>query len=313
VSWVTTVSSGPDLFSVKASVIWLAALFAVLVFHCRHLIFMRGQHRWYHASHVVMLVGMIYMYGSVAFGWHWFPEPMWLVVYVATSAAIIGGMMMRFEQRRSLRYLWILALAQQGSMIYMWMPMANWMPWLSYALAGYFTLETLAWLTRVWNKPVHSSAAIGGSGSMVMTLEPRSVLGNICMSMMAASMAYMFIGMQLMMSPMPRPSQLLAQKQQPLPAQSETAPGRYKPGSSAATQAPNAVASEPERPSAETVPPAVATTYIIVSGDTLGSIATRLYGNARQWHNIEKANRGLDPRRLHVGQALKLPSPISPR
>jgi LysM repeat protein len=313
VSLVTTVSSGPDLLSVKASVFWLAALVAVLAFHCRHLIFMRGQHRWYHASHVVMLVGMLYMYASVAFGWDLFPERMWLFVYVATSAAIIGGMIMRFEQRRSVSYLWALALAQQGAMIYMWMPMANWIPWLSYALAAYFTLETVAWLTRVWNNPVHSGAATGGSWSMVMILEPRSALGNICMSMMAASMAYMFIGMQLMMSPMPRSSPLLAQKQQRVLTQSEVAPGGYKPGSLAATQAPDAVAIEHERSTAETAPPAVATTYIIVSGDTLGSIATRLYGNARQWHSIEKANRGLDPRRLHVGQALKLPSPISPR
>jgi LysM repeat protein len=156
-------------------------------------------------------------------------------------------------------------------------------------------------------------AAIGGSGSMVMTLEPRSVLGNICMSMMAASMAYMFIAMQLLMSPMPRASQLLAQRQQPVPAQSEMARGRYKPGSLAATEAPNAVASELERPPAETALPAVANTYIIVAGDTLRGIAAQLYGNAKQWRSIKQANRGLDPRRLHIGQALKLPSPISPR
>jgi Domain of unknown function (DUF5134) len=181
-------SSGPDLLSLKASVIWLAVLFAVLVFHCSHLIFMRGQHRWHHASHIVMLVGMLYMYASVAFGWDWFPEPVWLFVYVATSVAIIGWMMMRLEQRRSLSYLWVLALAQQGAMIYMWMPMQDWMPWLSYALAGYFALETLAWLTRAWNKEAYSSAAAGGAGSMIMTLEPRSTVGHICMSMMAASM-----------------------------------------------------------------------------------------------------------------------------
>ena len=202
-------SFGPDLLSLRASVIWLAALTAVLVFHCVHLIYMRGQHRWYHASHVVMLVGMLYMYASVAFRWDWFPQPMWLLVYVATSAAIIGWMMIWYEQRRSLSYLWVLALAQQGAMIYMWMPMPDWTPWLSYALAGYFTLEATVWLTRTWNKPVHSGAVVGGAGSMVMTLKPSSALGNVCMGTMAASMAYMFVGMQLMMSPMPRPSQLL--------------------------------------------------------------------------------------------------------
>jgi Domain of unknown function (DUF5134)/LysM domain len=306
-------SLGPDLLSPKASVIWLAALLAVLVFHCSHLTHVRGQNRWYHCAHVVMLFGMLYMYAFVAFGWHWFPADIWMLIYAVTSAAIIGWMLVRFVQRRSLSYLWVLALAQQGAMIYMWMPMADWMPWLSYPLAGYFTLETMAWLTWARNKPVHRSAVAGGPRSMVMDLEPRSAFGNICMSTMAASMAYMFVGMQLMMSPMPRPSQLLAQQQQAAPPRGERNPGRYEPGSLPATQAPNAVASEPARPPAETTPPAVAHTYTVVAGDTLRGIAARLYGNARQWHSIEKANPGLDPRRLRIGQVIKLPLAVSPR
>jgi hypothetical protein len=300
-------SLGPDLLSPKASVIWLAALFAVLVFHCGHLTHGRGQNRWYHCAHVVMLLGMLYMYAFVAFGWHWFPADVWMLIYAVTSAAIIGWMLVRFVQRRSLSYLWVLALAQQGAMIYMWMPMADWMAWLSYALAGYFTLETIAWLARAWNKPVHSSAVAGGGGSMAMTLQPRSAFGHICMSMMAASMAYMFVGMQLMMSPMPRPSPLLAQQQQPASPQGEMAPGRYEPGSLPATQKPEAAASEPARPPAEATPPA------IVAGDTLRGIAARLYGNVQEWHGIEKANPGLDPRRLRIGQVINLPLAVSPQ
>jgi LysM repeat protein len=306
-------SLGPDLLSLKASVIWLAVLFAVLVFHCGHLTHVHWQNRWYHCAHIVMLLGMLYMYAFVAFGWHWFPADVWMLIYAVTSAAIIGWMMARFKQRRPLSYLWVLALAQQGAMIYMWMPMADWMAWLSYALAGYFTLETIAWLTWARNKPVYSSAVAGGPRPMVMTLEPRSAFGNICMSTMAASMAYMFVGMQLMMTPMPRQSQLLAQQQQAAPPRGEQAPGRYEPEPLPATQAPNAVASEPARPPAATAPPAVANTYTVVAGDTLRGIAARLYGSAREWHSIEKANPGLDPRRLHIGQAIKLPSAVSPR
>jgi nucleoid-associated protein YgaU len=148
---------------------------------------------------------------------------------------------------------------------------------------------------------------------MVMTLEPRSAFGNICMSMMAASMAYMFAGMQLMMSPMPRPSPLLAQHQQPAPPQAEMTLGPYGPGSLGATQKPEAAASEPARASAKTSPPALADTYTIVAGDTLRGIAARLYGNAQDWHAIDKANPGLDPRRLRIGQAIKLPLAVSPR
>jgi LysM repeat protein len=311
VSLPMMMSSGSDLLSARASVIWIAALFAVLIFHCSHLFHMGGERRWYHCAHVVMLLGMLYMYATVAFGLDWLPTSVWIIIYVATSAAIIGWMLVRYMRRRSFGYLWILALAQQVAMIYMWMPMRYWVPRLSYALAVYFALETIAWLTRAYNKPGPGNAFAGASGPVVIPLAHRSVFGDICMTIMAASMAYMFAGMQLMMS-MPRQSQLLAQQQQPAPTQGESNPG-YEPRSPPATQKPEAPANEPPRPAAEASPPAPTGTYTIVAGDSLSHIAVRLYGDAREWRSIMKANPGLDPRRLRIGQVIELPMAVSPR
>jgi sulfite exporter TauE/SafE/copper chaperone CopZ len=50
-------------------------------------------------------------------------------------------------------------------------------------------------------------------------------------------------------------------------------------------------------------------TYSIVAGDTLSGIATKLYGNPRDWRLILKANPGLDPRRLRPGRLIHLPRP----
>ena len=47
--------------------------------------------------------------------------------------------------------------------------------------------------------------------------------------------------------------------------------------------------------------------YAVRSGDTLQRIASRLYGDAQRWRDIAEANPGLDPRRLRVGQMIKLP------
>ena len=111
-------------------------------------------------------------------------------------------------------------------MIYMWAPMNNWLPLVSYAFAAYFALETSAWLTRACIKPAPGAAVAGADGSLVMPLAHRSVRGDICMAIMAASMGYMFVGMQLVMS-MPRHSQQLAQQQQ----SSASGPARYESGS----------------------------------------------------------------------------------
>jgi LysM repeat protein len=58
-------------------------------------------------------------------------------------------------------------------------------------------------------------------------------------------------------------------------------------------------------------PPRVGTlpagTYTIQRGDTLIAIAGRFYGDASQWSVIARANPRADPRRLRVGQEIKLP------
>ena len=48
-------------------------------------------------------------------------------------------------------------------------------------------------------------------------------------------------------------------------------------------------------------------TYVIRHGDTLAAIAKRIYGNVRMVRAIERANPGLAPRRLRVGQKIRLP------
>ncbi len=53
-------------------------------------------------------------------------------------------------------------------------------------------------------------------------------------------------------------------------------------------------------------------TYTVQPGDTLASIATKLYDEERRWVDIAQANPLVDPLRLKVGQVLRLPG-SSPR
>lgn len=48
-------------------------------------------------------------------------------------------------------------------------------------------------------------------------------------------------------------------------------------------------------------------TYVVRSGDSLGSIAAAVYGNPALWTRLSEANPGLDPNRLRVGMELKVP------
>lgn len=62
-----------------------------------------------------------------------------------------------------------------------------------------------------------------------------------------------------------------------------------------------------ERP-ARTTDRASDRTYVVEPGDTLEGIAIKLYGDAVYWDEIAQANPLVDPRRLRVGQEIRLPS-----
>jgi len=212
--------------------LWLVALAAVLVFHCGHVVRMGGQRRWYHASHILMLVSMLYMYASMEFTWSWLSSSLQVVVFSMSTAAIAGWMVYRLVQRQPFSALWVLALIMQAAMIYMWLP--SWTAALTWTMVVYFGLEALAWLAGrlVDSRPTMAvgpgehpavvptpprESEPGGAGTAVGTLHDsrRStavvpgrhrvvVIGHdsaatrFSMAVMAASMAYMFAAMQLM-------------------------------------------------------------------------------------------------------------------
>jgi prepilin signal peptidase PulO-like enzyme (type II secretory pathway) len=225
-----TESMGMDLLPPLVTWLWLVALTAVLVLHCGHFVRMGGQHRWFHASHVLMLVSMLYMYASMEFKWTWLSASLQAVIFSMTTVAIAGWMVYRLVQRRPFSFLWALALIMQAAMIYMWLP--NWAPALTWALVGYYGLEAVAWLGGLLDDtrwatavapPAPQSAgtaanvivspATGAVGVLndpklattvtsdehwVVSLYQGSLVARGSMAIMAASMGYMFAAMQLM-------------------------------------------------------------------------------------------------------------------
>lgn len=194
-------SMGPDIFPTWVSVIWIVLLAGVIAFHCIHLARMGGQHRWFHSAHVVMSLGMIWMFGMMSLSWDAIPSSALVGLYCLTTAAILVWMVLRFARREPFSFLWILALVQQAAMIYMFAPMSIWNPLLSYGLAAYFLLETIAWIVGLCDdgKAGRGFAFGPGDRSKAMALGHGDALGNASMAVMAASMFYMFLGMQLMM------------------------------------------------------------------------------------------------------------------
>jgi hypothetical protein len=293
------------MLALQASMFWMAALCIPVVFHCVHLSRGCAECRWLHGVHLVMLVGMLYMFAVMAFGVHVVPSGVWLAVYLATSAAILVWMAARLLKHESIGCLWILALAQQAAMVYMWAPMRDWVPAASYAFGFYFAVEALGWTIKAASRGAFVFAAAGPTPA---TRPAGSLLDDACMTVMAASMAYMFLGMQLMMSTPrmgePPPQSESAALTHPL------APPR-EPEAAAPALPQQAQVGAPSGPSLPTTPAVpLAPSYVVRPGDTLIGVATRLYKDPGLWRRIAKDNPGLDPHRLPVGRTIRLPEPV---
>jgi 5'-nucleotidase len=61
----------------------------------------------------------------------------------------------------------------------------------------------------------------------------------------------------------------------------------------------------PVRPAA--VAPTAGRTYVVQKGDSLWSIARKLYGDGKRSRDIAQANRLADPNKLKIGQVLTIP------
>lgn len=298
------VQFGQEFLSQTPSLFWAAALIAVLVFHCSHLLRMQGEPRWRHSAHVAMLFGMLCMFAQAAFRLRFVSPRAWWIFYVVTSAAILIWMATRIAQRRSLDKLWAAALVQQVAMVYMWTPIRFWSQLVTYGFVLYFAVEIVAWLANAGLKLKPVATVEPPACENCASLEPRSILGDLCMTVMAASMAYMFVAMQLM-APMARPPLQLAERRLATPSEPPLA----------SPSAPEVVAANPgAQPAQASAPPPKASAsnglnrYEIASGDTLGRISRKVYGEARFWEWIANANPGLDPRRLRVGQVITMPA-----
>jgi hypothetical protein len=272
------------LLAPPAVFVWAAALGVVTIRQLGKLGQARGEHWWHHCTHFLMLVGMVVMYASIGLGGGWFDRRVWIVVYGVTTLAILLWMILRYRRRGAVGDLWALAFIQQTAMIYMCAPMRQWVPLLTYAFILYFVWESYGWLGRIFVARDH-----GGAATLPRRrLDPEA----LCMAIMAVSMGYMFVGMQLKLS-----ERGAAPVAAPAPAESDVAPAAV------ATPA----EATPGQDGAAAAPAPDARLYTIAAGDTLSRIAGRLYGDPRRWKEVLDANPGLDPRRLHAGQRIHAP------
>jgi uncharacterized protein DUF5134 len=179
--------------------------------HARHVAMTSGERRPWHVCHVLMAVGMAFMYLPATLAPHEIPPLFWQSLFAV--AAIAAGMrgLAGLTGRASNNPLWLLTGIDLGAMVYMWST-ASFVPALTWLLVAYLLVEGGLWAANGYRvidggTPLISWGALapatGGGVVFVAESTEGSLMSgldiSVSMTTMALGMAYMFAAMQLMM------------------------------------------------------------------------------------------------------------------
>jgi hypothetical protein len=184
-----------------------AAVFVVIaVSHLRHLSTAVGQQRPWHASHVLIAVGMAFMYAPATIDPLNIPARFWQIVFAATC--VLAALWSMSGAQRTPTLMWLLTAVDLGAMVAMWT--TNVSASLSWALVIYLGVQALLWAVDAYQRvdggvPVINfsalSAAPGGVALPIASAHAESLLGDLDISasmiLMSVGMAWMFAAMQL--------------------------------------------------------------------------------------------------------------------
>jgi hypothetical protein len=185
------------------AVVWTLVFIAIVVIHTLHLRDTHGQQRLWHSGHVLMALGMAFMFAPSSIDHFDVPSGFWQLAFANGALAILAWMLAQAFSRRAINVLWLVMAIDLGAMAYMWSPSGFQGPF-TWILVAYFLAQSLLWVTDRMRDVDHKtlrggSFSVTSGGAVAMSAaEPlvcfRDLRGS--MFVMTLGMAYMFAAVQ---------------------------------------------------------------------------------------------------------------------
>jgi hypothetical protein len=187
------------------AVIWALVFLAIFLIHVRHLLDTRGQRRLWHSGHVLMAVGMAFMFAPSSIDHLNIPASFWQLGFGGAALVILTWILTEALERHAVNVLWLVMVTDLGAMVYMWSP-GGFRPAITALLAANFAGQSLLWATDRMRSidritlpgasfSVMSDGAVGAAVAQPLICY-RDL--RVSMSAMTAGMVYMLVAMQLL-------------------------------------------------------------------------------------------------------------------
>lgn len=187
------------------AVIWTLVFLVVLVVHARDLRHTRGERRFWHSGHVLMAVGMVFMYAPASLDHFNIPGGFWPLLFANGCGAVIAWILARALNGQGVNGLWLVLAFDLAAMAYMWSPSGFVAP-ITWLLVACYAVGAVLWATdsfrRLDDRVIVGGASVNPDGTMsISAVGPLVCERNLRPSMfvMTLGMAYMFAAMQLAM------------------------------------------------------------------------------------------------------------------
>jgi hypothetical protein len=199
--------NGTNILPSWLAVLWTLVFLAIIAIHARHVLESEGQRRYWHSGHVLMAIGMTFMFAPASLDHFNIPTGFWSLAFANGALAIVLWMLVQAFAGRGTNPLWLVMAVDLGAMAYMWSPTGFQAP-LTWLLVAYFAVQALLWSTnRI--RDFDERTILGGAVSVTpegalaaSVAEPLICFKDLRVSMaaMTLGMAYMFAAMQLLIS-----------------------------------------------------------------------------------------------------------------
>jgi hypothetical protein len=204
---MTAGSHGANILPSWLAVIWMLAFFVIVAVHARHVLESEGQRRYWHSGHVLMAIGMAFMFAPASVDYFDVPSGFWSLAFANGALAVVLWMLVQAFAGRGTNVLWLLVAFDFAAMAYMWSPTGFQAP-ITWLLVAYFVTQAVLWATDRM-RDLDERTIFGGAVSVspdgalaASVAEPLICYRDLRVSMaaMTLGMAYMFAAMQLAMS-----------------------------------------------------------------------------------------------------------------
>jgi hypothetical protein len=193
----------PTWLGVAMTVVFLG----IFLNHLRHAADASGQRRFWHIGHVVMALGMAFMFVPESLDPFDFSPVVWQTIFVTALVLLAGWLAHQALSHHGASGLWVLLAVELWAMLYMWSPGATQAP-LSWLLIAYLTAESGLWMTgrvlnvdRDWLPTGGTYGTADHRGAGVLRIAATTTLAcerdlRVSMTAMTLGMAYMVFAMQ---------------------------------------------------------------------------------------------------------------------